>query len=113
MRLLRFPLALLPLATGCILLSCQGMQSHSAPSNAASSQILYVIGNGTISTYAVDKNTLRFTSLGQPVNLIPTGSLVQFIPSPMMTFYTCCGPMPGTSNTFLCTRSRRAFALSI
>jgi hypothetical protein len=49
MRLLRFPLALLPLATGCILLSCQGMQSHSAPSNAASSQILYVIGNGTIS----------------------------------------------------------------
>jgi hypothetical protein len=82
MRLLRFPLALLPLATGCILLSCQGMQSHSAPSNAASSQILYVIGNGTISTYAVDKNTLRFTSLGQPVNLIPTGSLVQFIPSP-------------------------------
>jgi 6-phosphogluconolactonase (cycloisomerase 2 family) len=58
------------------------MQSHSAPSNAASSQILYVIGNGTISTYAVDKNTLRFTSLGQPVNLIPTGSLVQFIPSP-------------------------------
>jgi hypothetical protein len=82
MRSLRFCSALLPLLSGCILLSCQGMQSHSAPSNGASSQVLYVIDNGAVSTYAVDQNALTFTSLGQPVNLIPTGSLVQFVPAP-------------------------------
>ena len=83
MRLLRFCSALL---SGCILLSCQGMQSHSAPSNGASSKVLYVINNGAVSTYAVDKNALTFTSLGQPVNLIPTGSLVQFVPAPQDDF---------------------------
>jgi len=83
MRLLRFCSTLL---SGCILLSCQGMQSHSAPSNGASSKVLYVINNGAVSTYAVDKNALTFTSLGQPVNLIPTGSLVQFVPAPQDDF---------------------------
>jgi hypothetical protein len=91
MRLLRLSSALLPLLSGCILLSCQGMQSHgapstSAPSNRASSQVLYVIDNGAVSTYAVDKNALTFTSLGQPVNIIPTGSLVQFVPAPNHDF---------------------------
>jgi len=45
-----------------------------------------VINNGAVSTYAVDKNALTFTSLGQPVNLIPTGSLVQFVPAPRDDF---------------------------
>jgi hypothetical protein len=87
MRLLRFCSAFLPLVAGCILLSCQGMSNHSAPSNSAtllgaSSQILYVIGNGAVSTYSVDENALTLTSVGQPVNLIPNGSLLQFVPAP-------------------------------
>jgi hypothetical protein len=82
MRLLRFSSALLPLLSGCILLSCQGMPSQGAPTNVVGSQLLYVIANGAVSTYAVDKNALTFTSVGQPVNLIPTGSLVQFVPAP-------------------------------
>jgi hypothetical protein len=83
MKFLRFCLALL---SGCIFFSCQGMQSHSSPSNGPSSEVLYVINNGAVSTYAVDKNALTFTSLGQPVNLIPTGSLVQFVPAPRDDF---------------------------
>jgi hypothetical protein len=45
-----------------------------------------VISNGAVSTYAVDENALTFTSLGQPVNLIPSGSLVQFVPAPNDSF---------------------------
>ncbi|HSZ02810.1 MAG TPA: beta-propeller fold lactonase family protein [Terriglobales bacterium] len=41
-----------------------------------------MIDKGAVSTYAVDKNALTFTLLGQPVNLIPTGSLLQFVPAP-------------------------------
>jgi hypothetical protein len=78
--------AFLPLVSGCILLSCGGMTSPSpsngTPSSGGSPQVLYVIDNGSVSTYAVDKNTLTFTSVGQPVNLIPTGSLLQFVPAP-------------------------------
>ena len=86
MRLLRFCSAFLPLVSGCILLSCQGTRSQSPPSNAVTSQLLYVIGNSAVSTYAVDQNTLTFTSVGQPVSLIPTGSLVQFVPAPNDNF---------------------------
>jgi hypothetical protein len=86
MRLLRFSSALLPLLSGFILLSCGGMSSPSpsngTPSGGASSQVLYVIDNGTVSTYAVDKNALTFTSVGQPISLIPSGSLLQFVPAP-------------------------------
>jgi hypothetical protein len=86
MRLLRFSSALLPLLSGFILLSCGKMNSpsstNSTPSGGASSQVLYVIDKGAVSTYAVDKNALTFTLLGQPVNLIPTGSLLQFVPAP-------------------------------
>jgi hypothetical protein len=87
MRLLRFCSAFLLVVSGCILLSCQGMSNHSAPFNNApaagmGAQILYVIGNGAVSTYSVNPNALTFTSLGQPVNLIPSGSLVQFVPAP-------------------------------
>jgi hypothetical protein len=87
MRLPRSFSAFLPLISGCALLSCGGMPSQSnaasgPPSGETSSQVLYVIENGTVSTYSVDKNALTFTSLGPPVNLIPTGSLVQFVPAP-------------------------------
>lgn len=82
MKLLRFSSAVLPLLSGCMLLSCQGMPSQVAPANVFSPQLLYVLGNGAVSTYAVDKNALTLTSVGQPVNLVPTGSLVQFIPAP-------------------------------
>ena len=83
MRLLRFCSALLPVVSGCILLSCEGMRSQSAPSTGAppstGGQVLYVTENGAVSTYTVDKNTLTFTSQAQAVNLIPTGSLIQFV----------------------------------
>jgi DNA-binding beta-propeller fold protein YncE len=35
-----------------------------------------------VSTYNVDVNALTFTPVEQPVNLIPSGSLVQFVPTP-------------------------------
>jgi hypothetical protein len=60
----------------------QSTAASGPPSGETSSQVLYVIENGTVSTYSVDKNALTFTSLGPPVNLIPTGSLVQFVPAP-------------------------------
>ncbi len=82
MRLLLSCSTFLPLVSGCILLSCQGMPNQSTPSTGASPQILYVIDNSIVSTYAVDNNALTFTSMGQPINLIPTGSLIQFVPAP-------------------------------
>ena len=87
MRLLRFCSASLLLLSGAIFISCNEMQNQGVapnitPSPGASTQLLYAIGNGAVSTYAVDKNALTFASLGQPVNLIPTGSLVQFVPGP-------------------------------
>jgi hypothetical protein len=81
MRRLRFCSAFLPVFSACILLSCQGTRSQGPPSNGPSTELLYVIGNGNVSTYAVDNNALTFTSVGQPVNLIPTGSFVQFVPA--------------------------------
>ena len=82
MILVRFRSALLLLACGCMLLSCQGTRSNGVYSNGAGPQLLYVIGNGVVSTYDVDMNTLALTSVGQPVTLIATGSLVQFVPAP-------------------------------
>ena len=78
--------AFLPLLCGGILASC-GTSSQSASSSnpsqgVSSSQILYTINNGTVSTYNVDVNSLTFTPVEQPVNLIPNGSLVQFVPAP-------------------------------
>jgi Lactonase, 7-bladed beta-propeller len=81
MILLRFAFALLLLVSSYILLSCQGTQNNVATPDEPSSQLLYVIGNGVVSTYVVDTN-LAFTSVGQPVTLIATGSLVQFVPAP-------------------------------
>jgi DNA-binding beta-propeller fold protein YncE len=82
MILLRLAFAIALLVSSYILLSCQGTQSNSVDAtDKPSSELLYVIGNGVVSTYAVDTN-LEFTSIGQPVTLIATGSLVQFVPAP-------------------------------
>jgi Lactonase, 7-bladed beta-propeller len=82
MILLRIAFVIALLVFSCMLLSCQGKQSNSVgATDEPSSQILYVIGNGIVSTYAVDTN-LEFTSIGQPVTLIASGSLVQFVPAP-------------------------------
>ena len=81
MILLRFAFAIALLVSSYILLSCQGTQSNVATPDEPSSQLLYVIGNGVVSTYVVDTN-LAFTSVGQPVTLITAGSLVQFVPAP-------------------------------
>jgi hypothetical protein len=79
--------SLLILASACVLLSCQGITSKPPAAGKASSQLLYLIGDGTVSTYAVEAGTLTLTSLGQSVNLIPAGSLVQFVPGPNQFLY--------------------------
>lgn len=84
--LLRVTSTLLLLASSCILVSCQGTESNPTPASGAGSQVLYVIGNGMVSTYGVDTKALTFTSVAQPVDLIPTGSLVQFVPAPNGNF---------------------------
>src|SRR5580700_8550198 len=86
MKWLRILSAFLPLLCAGILTSC-GTSSQSASSSnptpsVSSSQILYTINNGSVSTYNVDVNALTFTPVEQPVNLIPNGSLVQFVPAP-------------------------------
>ena len=86
MKWLRIWSALVPLLCGGILTSC-GTSSQSASSSNTtpilpSSQILYAINNGTVSTYNVDAKALTFDPVEQPVNLIANGSLVQFVPAP-------------------------------
>ncbi len=78
---------LLILAAACGFLSCQGLTSESAVATKQSSQLLYVIDNGAVSAYAIDATTLAFSSLGQPVNLISAGSLLQFVPAPNQFLY--------------------------
>ena len=85
MKWLRIWSALVPLLCGGILTSC-GTSSQSASSSNTtpilpSSQILYAINNGTVSTYNVDAKALTFDPVEQPVNLIANGSLVQFVPA--------------------------------
>ena len=86
MKWLRILSAFLPLLCGGILTSCgtssQGASSSNPTPSVSSSQILYTINNGTVSTYNVDVNALTFTPVEQPVNLIPNGSLIQFVPAP-------------------------------
>jgi hypothetical protein len=86
MILLRLSSALVVLVSGCMLLSCQGTRSDGVPSYGTSSQLLYVIRNGVVSTYTLDTVTRALTSVGQPVTLIPEGSLVQFVPAPNGNF---------------------------
>jgi hypothetical protein len=90
MKWLRVLSSFLPLLCGSILTSCgtsnQSTSSSSPTPIVPSSQILYAINNGSVSTYNVDVNALTFTPIEQPVNLIPNGSLVQFVPAPHDNF---------------------------
>jgi DNA-binding beta-propeller fold protein YncE len=64
---------------------CQGLSTDhpsSAPS-LPSPEILYIIDNLEVTTYAVDLGTLEPTIVGATVNLAPaSSSLIQLVPSP-------------------------------
>src|ERR1700684_2689862 len=99
MKWLRILSAFVPLLCGCILTSC-GMANHgTSPGNptpsVSSSQVLYAINNGAVSTYALDVNALTFNPVEQPINLIPNGSLVQFVPAPNDDFLYVLWADPG------------------
>lgn len=64
------------------LLSCGGTGAPIAPLKP-SSEILYVLNNGSASTYAVDPGSLTATQVEQPVIIIPPpASMLQFDPAP-------------------------------
>ena len=68
-----------------LLVGCQGLSKHEPPSplSATSGEILYVLDNVSVTTYAIDPGTLEPSVAGGPVGLIPTSSfLLQFVPSP-------------------------------
>lgn len=68
------------------LLSCGSSQGPTSPAEA-SSEILYVLNNGSAITYSVDPNSLTATPMEQAVTLIPpNASLLQFDPSPRDNF---------------------------
>jgi 6-phosphogluconolactonase (cycloisomerase 2 family) len=61
------------------LLSCGGSNSAASPST----EILYVLENGSVTTYSVDPTSLEASPVGQTVALIsPPELLLQFDPSP-------------------------------
>lgn len=65
------------------LLGCAGVSSVHQPGN----QILYVVSNGTITTYGIDSNSLDASPIEQPVDVIPgSATLLQFVPSPRDSF---------------------------
>lgn len=81
-RIRKLVLAFSFLLPGTILLSCGG-GTNSLQSTTPSSQIFYIVNNGTITTYSIDANSLVTTAVEQPVTLVPAGGLlVQFDPSP-------------------------------
>jgi hypothetical protein len=70
------------LLSGTIWLSCGG-ETNVIQSATPRNQILYVISNGMVTTYAIDADSLAATAVEQPVTLIPApASLLQFDPSP-------------------------------
>lgn len=68
----------------CLLFACQGVNNGSSASTATpSNEIVYVVDNGSITTYAVDPASLQPSMLEAPVSLLPaSSSLLQFVPSP-------------------------------
>jgi len=64
------------------LLSCGGSGAPLTPPNP-SSEILYVLTNGSATTYSIDPAALTATPVGQPVTIIPPpASMLQFDPAP-------------------------------
>src|ERR1700719_1514456 len=78
-----FLIAFVALVVTC-LLGCQGQGKQSAPAlSPASGEVLYVVDNVGVTTYAVDPDTLAPSLVGGSVGLIPPSSfLLQFVPSP-------------------------------
>ncbi len=65
-----------------LLVSCQGHQASSELSSP-SGEILYVLDNVSLTTYAIDPSTLEPSIIAGSVALIPTSSFIlQFVPSP-------------------------------
>jgi len=84
MRLRRLVIALVSSAVA-FLVGCQGLSKNEPASRLAapSGEILYVLNNSGVTTYAIDPGTLEASVAGGSVGLIPTSSsLVQFVPSP-------------------------------
>ncbi len=63
---------------------CQGQGKQSALAlSSASGEILYVVDNVSVTTYAIDPDTLTPSLAGASVDLIPPSCfLLQFVPSP-------------------------------
>jgi outer membrane lipoprotein-sorting protein len=71
---------------GMALLGCGG-PANPVSTTAPISEILYVIDDGTVTTYSIDNNSLAATAVEQPVSPLPAGAaLVQFDPSPHDNF---------------------------
>jgi 6-phosphogluconolactonase (cycloisomerase 2 family) len=82
MRFKQFTFAFSFLLEVGVLLSCGGANVPPRSTNP-SGEILYILNNGTITTYSIDTNSLAATPLEQPVTLVPASvSLLQFDPSP-------------------------------
>lgn len=82
MRDRQFAFVFLVLLGAGALLSCGGVGEAPQPPGSAN-EILYLINNQTVTTYAVDPASLTATQVEQPVTLIPnSGSMVQFDPAP-------------------------------
>jgi DNA-binding beta-propeller fold protein YncE len=86
MRIGKLAFAFALLLSGTIFLSCAASPKP-VDSVTPSSQVLYVITNGTVTTYSIDPDSLMATAVEQPVTLIPaTALLMQFDPSPTDQF---------------------------
>jgi hypothetical protein len=65
-----------------LLVGCQGGHAPS-PFSAPSGEILYVVDNVSVTTYAIGPGTLEPSTIGGSVGLLPTSSFIlQFVPSP-------------------------------
>jgi hypothetical protein len=65
-----------------VLLSCGGSNGPTSPAKL-STEILYILENGSVTTYSIDPTSLAATPAEQPVALTsPPASLLQFDPAP-------------------------------
>lgn len=70
----------------CTLLSCGGSNNPTSPAKL-STEILYIVQNGSVTTYSIDPVSLLATPAEQAVTLTsPDASLLQFDPSPHDNF---------------------------
>lgn len=79
----RGAIGFIALAVG-ILLACQAANnSGTSSASIPDGEVLYVVDNGNVTTYAIDPTSLAPTVTESPVELLPaSSSLLQFVPSP-------------------------------